>query len=354
MSDSSPPSSPLSLSRKLGFSLLATVLFLLVLEGFFRLPPLSRPIQLFLDDRSHARDMVELTEKANFHVPDPVVLWRMRPHVHLPWGKGEMTGTWGFRHGDPRPLRQGGLRVLSMGDSTCFGWGVLGNETYSALLEDALLPHYGSDGVQVINAGVPGYTTWQGKRRLAELLPLLRPKVVITYFGTNDMAAAMMEDEERGRVLVLQQLLRGSALYNALLAGFRRVITPPHIDAADPRQMVALYDHPRVTPEDFEKNIKEMEDLCARHGATMVEIIPVRLNNERLLHVDANVVTGSYRVEPEPLFQAEVAKGVPVEALFVDNDHFTLGGHGIVARMVYQNLMTRGVVAPLKEGSPVQ
>ncbi len=38
-----------------------------------------------------------------------------------------------------------------------------------------------------------------------------------------------------------------------------------------------------------------------------------------------------------------VAEGVPLEDLFLDSDHFTVKGHGVVANVLLQHLKSKGV-----------
>ncbi len=87
----------------------------------------------------------------------------------------------------PKPANV--YRILMLGDSTTFGTGVTATDTVPALLQSALnknLP--ASTTYEVINAGVPGYSTAQEwllyKRHAQELEPDL---VVLNFLVTNDI-----------------------------------------------------------------------------------------------------------------------------------------------------------------------
>jgi hypothetical protein len=71
-------------------------------------------------------------------------------------------------------------RILFLGDSRTYGNGVRAAETYPEVLR-TLLPN-----TQIRNAGVPGYSSYQGLVALQELAPRLRPAVVVFAFGFND------------------------------------------------------------------------------------------------------------------------------------------------------------------------
>lgn len=62
--------------------------------------------------------------------------------------------------------------VLAVGDSMTFGEGVPVDRTYSAVLER-------QTGVRVYNAGVPGYSSRQMLARLRQLIPTVRPALVV-------------------------------------------------------------------------------------------------------------------------------------------------------------------------------
>lgn len=78
------------------------------------------------------------------------------------------------------PAKGSARRILVIGDSCSkLSQQVL---PYSALLEDTLT----ATGVEVWNASVPGYTSWQGRAWLKKQLLATEPDVAVIYFGWND------------------------------------------------------------------------------------------------------------------------------------------------------------------------
>ena len=70
--------------------------------------------------------------------------------------------------------------ILAFGDSLTYGFGANPNESYPTLLSQYT-------GLKVINAGVNGDTSEEGLRRLAPLLNDPSIKMMILFFGGNDI-----------------------------------------------------------------------------------------------------------------------------------------------------------------------
>jgi lysophospholipase L1-like esterase len=99
------------------------------------------------------------------------------------------TNALGLRGALPaRPKPPGVFRVLAIGDSTTFGWGVNDPETYPVLLEARLNAELG-DGRrwEVVNGGVSGYDMKRATRLLAYLAPRLEPDLVLVGLFWNDL-----------------------------------------------------------------------------------------------------------------------------------------------------------------------
>jgi lysophospholipase L1-like esterase len=96
----------------------------------------------------------------------------------------------GFRGAEFSPSKKSGeRRVICAGDSCTFGWEVGDGDTYPALLQKGL-ERSSREPVTVINAGVPGYSSWQVLTWCREELFSLNPDVLILYVGWNDLFEA--------------------------------------------------------------------------------------------------------------------------------------------------------------------
>ena len=95
--------------------------------------------------------------------PDAKLYWRLKPNQNCYTKIGHQPvhvnsqGTRGPEFSVEKPANT--IRILSLGDSRTFGWGLADQETYSRRLEQRLQAHAGgAKKVEVINAGVNAWS----------------------------------------------------------------------------------------------------------------------------------------------------------------------------------------------------
>jgi lysophospholipase L1-like esterase len=141
--------------------------------------------------------------------------------VNEPNQRARTVGRWsvrinsaGLRGPEYRTPKPPGLfRILLVGDSFTFGYGVAEDSTYGAQLE-RLISARGvqCESVQVINGGVNGYNTEQAVAFVRNDGLRLEPDIVILGFNPNDIMARA-EGKTMLRYPLLKKLLGRSALY---------------------------------------------------------------------------------------------------------------------------------------------
>jgi lysophospholipase L1-like esterase len=214
---------------------------------------------------------------------DPVLFWRLRPGLDVTFhGARTRTNSLGLRGPELSTDRPAGTwRILCLGESPTFGWGVEEEDRYSDRLREKLAAAgVGGGKVEVVNSGVIGYTSHQGVGQLARLLPLLKPDVVTVPYAVNDIdkyrffrnngqSDKALEFAPKGLILsIVSNALarsrsvrvwqRGLAGWDAAEAEFRAKCRAPFTDAR------------RVSADEYRENLRAIRDAAARQGARVV------------------------------------------------------------------------------------
>ncbi len=147
-----------------------------------------------------------IREPPNFLVPSDL-LWSLRPGydetiTRLPWVEGEKrtfrvrVNAMGLRGADvAREKAPGTLRVICLGDSITFGDKIDQGETIPEDLARILATGSGRP-VEVVNAGIPGYSSRQGLAMWRGTLRDLRPDIITIAFGFNDQWPSAVADAD--------------------------------------------------------------------------------------------------------------------------------------------------------------
>lgn len=259
-------------TKKLTLSFLTAVVVLLFLEC-------SARILFTLYDDSGQSDP-ELAAVGLKFSPD--LGWERKPNFNgnLLWEPGQYKRKFdsqGFFGADKGDLRADRVpRIITIGDSTTFGWGVSPESSFPEVL-GSLLPHMG-----VINSGVPGYSSYQGYRMLLKYAPVLQPALIIVSFNYNDRRYVLSEDAVdsdtkffRARVgREINNITKRIYLYRVLRSVMWRVgivnasMAPGKVEVEDVRKL-----HARVSPENYRENLKEFAQFGKERHIPLIFMI---------------------------------------------------------------------------------
>jgi len=128
--------------------------------------------------------------RAGFVQQSPYVRGALVPGASFRSGEMQITvDELGFRGDGVTPTKPPGVfRIVALGGSSTFGWkGIPGHgQAWPALLETELQARTGR-AVEVINAGVPGWSSVESRVSLLLRVQRLDPDAVLLYHGNNDI-----------------------------------------------------------------------------------------------------------------------------------------------------------------------
>lgn len=120
-------------------------------------------------------------------VPDATRGYRHRPLLSARYGATDVAfNELGLRDAPIRPRAAGEVRIVAVGDSVTFGWGVATADSYPEQLERELGRRVGRP-VNVVNGGVGGYNSTQELAFLREDGLALGPDLILLLYVTNDI-----------------------------------------------------------------------------------------------------------------------------------------------------------------------
>jgi|TARA_Y100000310_G_C20563698_1_gene754389 lysophospholipase L1-like esterase len=215
-----------------------------------------------------------------FMIEDPLFMWSPKPNYegNVKSGGFIKINSEGFRDKEYKIKKdKNSFRILSLGDSSTFGWGVNSfSKLYHTLLEEKLNKDFNPNiNYEVINGGVTGYTSHQGLNIYKKKFVKYKPDVVTFYFGINEKKSAfylndrqIMQPKTSDNVIALKSYFMEKSAFYRLLS-----IIALNINAKFRKRVQ------RVSLEDFGRDIVEMNELCKKNGAMLLLISPL-LNND--------------------------------------------------------------------------
>jgi lysophospholipase L1-like esterase len=287
--------------------------------------------------------------------PDQKLYWKLKPNQdcftkvdHKP----VRINSHGTRGPEFDPAKAAGtVRILSIGDSRTFGWGLAESETYSARLQQSLAEKYGGGRkVEVINAGVNGWSYSQMAVYFRDVGLAFKPDVVVlgeanpwTQFSERNSPEFVAAFLRRVR---LKNFLRRFAIYHYVVevklkdvyARQRSKFMP-----VDPKQDTFFREQQQADPDAVFRGA--IADLCGMAQSNGVKVVvlymPVQedlatTNQSNLLALKREVCGRLHVPLVDPL--EELRTNGNVLYLEADHVHFNTRGNEILGRRLYESV----------------
>lgn len=252
--------------------LMFTVLILVGIEGAARL--------WFVEEH--------LDEILAFLDQDSELWWRQKTNARVRFQDVEVcTDRLGFRNVTLTASKpEGVFRIVCLGASPTFGWGVEQHENYPSRLQELLSGRFGNR-VEVVSAAVVGYSSHQGLKLLKQKILDLKPDLITASYVLNDLDKYRFfrsdgrpdrELETHHPFLVeTKNILYKSMFVRWMEKSFSRV-SAGSVGFDKYRTNIYYPGKRRVPPEDYERNIAGIVKLARESGVTPVLIVfPVNL-----------------------------------------------------------------------------
>jgi len=289
--------------------------------------------------------------------PDDRIVYELRPGLRGRFlGREIAINSLGMRSPEraiEKPPRV--FRIVGLGDSVMFGWGVAAEDSYPSILERSLAERFPDRRFEVWNLAVPGYDAVQEVESFAKQIDRLDPDLVVIGWVGNDMdlpnflAAGppvtaldrsfladlvarrwrarhepesvdsglfeVPHDEETGRFLLdrseIPERYWALAGWDNMKDAYRRL-----------RRMTAERGIPAVVV--FAGGQRAFKTFCAEQGFLVVESQHLVLRYEKEHGVDRHVALQISQTDPHP------------NAI----------GHGLIAKALFEKLVESDVLTP--------
>ena len=116
------------------------------------------------------------------------LIYELRPNLDTTYGRPVVTNAIGMRETSDFELSAppGVLRIVGIGDSGMFGFGLDQDQDYLAVLERRLAQRQGDATYEVLNFAVPGYNSQQEVEMLRSRALRYHPDIVVVGWCSND------------------------------------------------------------------------------------------------------------------------------------------------------------------------
>ena len=250
--DSAPYGAPISRRRKAAYAAIVLLVGLAAIEGLAR---------AFVDPPSV---LLQAPTSGNVNLDIPTFFdsnsnrfWQLKPNVdRAPEFWGDVTDSHGFRQSPTTTVHNA---IVCLGDSCTYGLGLPESHSWPSVLRRS--------GVgPVVNAGVPGYTSYQGLRYWHRELKSLSTRALVVEFGVNDAnpwpsqhgsGLVCLTDRARARQVRFRTLMDRSRALSALVA-LMAPLPDPAQHAFDERDWSTAT--PRVPIGEFVANLNEFAE----------------------------------------------------------------------------------------------
>jgi len=298
---------------------------------------------------------------------NPYLLWEMVPGNRQEMEVTAYINRYGLRGPEWDEEKPAGVRrIMAVGDSSVYGFGVYDPEVFTAVLDARA-----GDAVQVINSAVPGYSSYQAVNLLKIRSLALDPDVLIigTLWSDNNFDTMVDREMMAAYGTFGNRTARRLRSILDLSAAFRVTdyLVRVKTKEPDPQKVGWMEGRPeggrarRVEINDYARNLETMAELVHDIGGEVMFLMlanqedlrptsahgPAAWDPYRDVMRDAAARHGAPLVDVPAAFRGS---GLSNDDLFIDAMHPSARGHALIADAVEAALLERG----WPDGNPLE
>jgi len=269
------------------------------------------------------------TFQDNSFVFDPKLIWKPRKNYSI-------FNSLGYRGRELDLNKQDNeLRIMTIGDSNTLGWNGLNGPNWPNYLEQLFITN--EIKVSVINAGVWGYSSFQGLERFKELLQL-DPDIVLISFGGNDAHQVFTSDSEYVEVNLAgyKQFIYKYKTGQLLMDFYDKFINTDLMKSDHLTHRVGILE--------YKNNLIQINDISRKGNILCILLTRPFIGessnelwwkNYAPNYVKATIQVGTdYNIPVIDVYSQFKDKN----EYFVDESHFNEKGHRSLARIIYNKV----------------
>jgi len=263
--------------KHLSFGIICFIIFPIVVLVSFELGLKFLGVKSLHGKKFQAKSKREFLDDHSFYLLDKDLLWRLQPNtVKEVDGIEYKVNSHGLRSNDFELSKESGVfRIGVFGDSSTFGLNLPFDEIYHQYLMKMLESKYPQKKFEVINFGVPGYSSRQGVVVFHKWLDKIDPDLVIVSFGANDgygIPAGVYGDMEIvGTSTTIAVNIRSHLERLRIVTLLHTFVTKIEEKALNEQKGKKIeVTKCRVPKEGYEKNIRKMAAIARKHDIPAV------------------------------------------------------------------------------------
>ncbi len=162
-------------------------------------------------------------------------------------------------------------RIIALGDSQAFGWGINEDDTFIGQLGEMIKNDGNLSEIEIYNAAIPGYSSFQGRRFFVSDVSAMKPDIILILFGWSDHQAALNNTSDYDIVMPYTAIIEIQNIFSRLkiYQFFKSLIVTSDENTITSNSTYAN-SNPRVSVVDFYNNLNVIVNYARSEGITPI------------------------------------------------------------------------------------